>query len=237
MDDEQPEEPAGQSTAGAGTEQPVMSSLTPTAPAGVRRLTPVQPGDAVSLSATAADAEDLLPRVARGDADAFEALYDAMSAMVYGVIRRVLRDPAQSEEVLQDVMVEVWRTAPRFDRSRGTARGWVLTMAHRRAVDRVRSEQASRDREDRVGRRETQRPFDEVAAEVEHQVETDQLRAAMSSLTDVQRQAIELAYFGGNTYREVAVLLDTPLGTVKTRMRDGLIRLRDAMGSGEGVAS
>ncbi len=175
------------------------------------------------------DADTLMTLVARGNAQAYEALYDAISPQVYGVIRRVLRDPAQSEEVAQDVLVEVWRTAPRFDRSKGTARGWILTMAHRRAVDRVRSEQSSRDREKRVARQETERPFDGVAAEVEHRFETQQVREALSELTPVQREAIELAYYGGNTYREVATLLETPLGTIKTRMRDGLIRLRDAM--------
>lgn len=169
--------------------------------------------------------------VAAGDRAAFEALYDLMAPQVFGVIRRVLRDPAQSEEVAQDVLTDVWRTAPRFDTSRGSARGWILTMAHRRAVDRVRSEQSARDREERVARQETDRPFDRVASEVEHRFETAQVREALDSLTDVQRQAIELAYFGGRTYKQVAIDLDAPLGTVKTRMRDGLIRLRDAMGA------
>ncbi|WP_370325163.1 ECF RNA polymerase sigma factor SigK [Euzebya sp.] len=193
-----------------------------------RHLTTVSEADAAV--GAPADADALLVEVAKGDAAAFAALYDMMSPQVYGVVRRVLRDPAQSEEVAQDVLVEVWRTAPRFDRSRGTARSWVLTIAHRRAVDRVRSEQASRDREDRVGRESAERPFDAVADQVEQSLETEQVRAALDALTDVQREAIELAYYGGNTYREVAALLEAPVGTVKTRMRDGLIRLRDAMG-------
>lgn len=192
-----------------------------------RHLAPVPDGaPGVSLQS---DPDQLMTLVARGDAQAFAVLYDLLAPQVFGVVRRVLRDPAQSEEVAQDVLVELWRTATRFDRSRGSVRGWVLTMAHRRAVDRVRSEQASRDREDRVGRESPGRPFDEVAAEVEHAEEVGQVRDALSQLTDVQRQAIELAYYGGNTHREVATLLDTPLGTVKTRLRDGLIRLRDAM--------
>lgn len=174
----------------------------------------------------------LMALVAKGDMRAFEALYDQMGPQVFGVVRRVLRDPAQSEEVSQDVLVEVWRTAPRFDRSKGTARGWILTMAHRRAVDRVRSEQASRDREDRVGRQDVDRPFDRVAAEVEHRFERAQVHDALNELTEVQREAIEMAYYGGHTYREVAALLHTPLGTVKTRMRDGLIRLRDTLEMG-----
>lgn len=172
----------------------------------------------------------LLTLAARGDREAFASLYDLLAPQVFGVVRRVLRDPAQSEEVAQDVMVEVWRTATRYDASRGSARSWVLTMAHRRAVDRVRSEQSARDREGRVAQRDVHRPFDEVADAVEHRAESKAVREAMEQLTDVQREAIQLAYYGGNTYREVAALLDTPLGTVKTRMRDGLIRLRDALG-------
>jgi RNA polymerase sigma-70 factor, ECF subfamily len=209
----------GQSGEGGGVEDHSM--------AGARHLAPVPTtGPGAGLPA---DPDGLMGLVAKGNAEAFEALYDLMSPRVYGVVRKVLRDPAQSEEVAQDVLVEVWRTAPRYDRSRGSARAYILTMAHRRAVDRVRSEQASRDREVRAGRADPQRPFDRVADEVEHRAEAAQVRAALDQLTDVQREAIELAYYGGNTYREVAALLDAPLGTVKTRMRDGLIRLRDAM--------
>ncbi|WP_083441140.1 sigma-70 family RNA polymerase sigma factor [Nitriliruptor alkaliphilus] len=174
--------------------------------------------------------EDLLLRVARGDQTAFGSLFDRFSGLVFGVVKRMLRDPSQSEEVAQEVLVEVWRTATRFDPDRGSAQTWILTMAHRRAIDRVRSEQASRDRTDRIGQRDQVRAFDEVAEEVELRFEHEQVRGALSALTDLQREAVELAYYGGYTYREVAELLDTPLGTIKTRMRDGLIRLRDAMG-------
>ncbi|MTV24406.1 sigma-70 family RNA polymerase sigma factor [Nitriliruptoraceae bacterium ZYF776] len=174
--------------------------------------------------------EDLLLAVARGDRDAFASLYDRYAGLVFGVVKRVVRDPAQSEEVAQEVLVEVWRTAPRFDTERGSAQTWVLTMAHRRAIDRVRSEQASRDRAERIGRRDHGRAFDEVSESVELRFEHQQVREALSALTDLQREAVELAYYGGYTYREVAELLGTPLGTIKTRMRDGLIRLRDAMG-------
>jgi RNA polymerase sigma-70 factor (ECF subfamily) len=175
--------------------------------------------------------ESLLEAAGRGDHDAFAALYDELSAGVYGLVRRVLRDPAQSEEVTQEVFLEVWRTAPRFDAGRGTARTWVLTMAHRRAVDRVRSEQASRAREDRVGARERVPAVDVVAEAVESGVERQAVRDALARLTDLQRQALELAYFGGLTYREVAERLGAPLPTVKTRMRDGLLRLRQALES------
>lgn len=195
-------------------------------PAG-RRLRSVPDGSAVSEEASN---EDLLQRVGRGDQTAFATLFDNMSGQVYGVIRRVLRDPAQSEEVSQEVMVEVWRTATRFDPDKGSAATYVLTMAHRRAIDRVRSEQASRNRDERVGQRDHVRPFDEVSEEVQTRFEHERVRVALDELTALQREAVELAYYGGHTYREVAELLDTPLGTVKTRLRDGLIRLRDAMG-------
>ncbi len=179
---------------------------------------------------TEVDPQVLLLRVARGDQEAFELLFRHVAGAVLGVARRVLRDPEQAQEVAQEVMVEVWRTAPRFDPDRGSVMTWVLTMAHRRAVDRVRSAQASTDREHRVARQEHVTPFDEVAEAVEARFERQQVRNALGSLTEVQREAVELAYYGGLTQREVATLLGLPLGTVKTRMRDGLIRLRDELG-------
>lgn len=174
--------------------------------------------------------EDLLERVATGDQAAFAALYDQTGARVYGLVRRILRDPAQSEEVAQEVFLEVWRNASRFDRTRGRALTWLMTLSHRRAVDRVRSEQASRDRDTVVGSRDARPGFDMVAEEVEVRLEHRQVRRALDRLTGLQREAVELAYYSGYTYREVAELLDTPLGTVKTRLRDGLIRLRDELG-------
>lgn len=174
--------------------------------------------------------EDLLTRVARGENPAFELLYDQVANSVFGVVRRVLRDPAQSEEVTQEVLLEVWRTAPRFDASRGSASTWIHTMAHRRAIDRVRAAQASHDRDDRVAIRDHTPAFDQVAEEVEANLEREQVRRCLAGLTDLQREAVTLAYYGGHTYVEVAELLQAPLGTIKTRMRDGLIRLRDCLG-------
>jgi RNA polymerase sigma-70 factor (ECF subfamily) len=173
---------------------------------------------------------DLVQRTARGDSDAFAALYDDLAGPVYGMVLRVLRDPAQSEEVTQEVLVEVWRQASRYAPERGSVRAWVLTMAHRRAVDRVRSAQASTDREERVGHADADRPYDEVVEAVEHRLDVEQVRRALTVLTDLQREAVTLAYYGGYTHREVAELLGVPLGTVKTRLRDGMIRLRDEMG-------
>ena len=176
------------------------------------------------------DADQLLQAVARGDEAAFERLYDQVIGPVFGLIRRVVRDPAQSEEVAQEVMVELWRTAARYSPERGSAMTWVMTLAHRRAVDRVRSAQSSADRETRVSISEASRPFDEVAELVTMKLEHEQVRRCLGTLTDLQRESITLAYYGGRTYREVGELLDTPLGTIKTRLRDGLIRLRDCLG-------
>ena len=198
--------------------------------AAERWLHPVAEPSVVTRTAVEVGDDGLLLAVARGDQAAFAALYDSVGPLVHGVVRRVVRDPAQSEEVTQEVMVEVWRTAVRFDPDRGSARTWILTMAHRRAIDRVRSEQASRNRTERVAHQQHARSFDEVSERVELDIEHEQVRTALSTLTELQRQAVELAYYQGFTYREVADLLGTPLGTIKTRMRDGLIRLRDALG-------
>lgn len=174
--------------------------------------------------------EELIRRSARGDDDAFAQLYDATARTVFGAVLRVLRDPAQSEEVVQEVYVEVWRCAARFDASVGSGRGWILMIAHRRAVDRVRSAQATADRERHAGQHAVSRPYDDVVETVERSLEAEQLHRCLDGLTELQRESVTLAYYNGYSYPEVARLLDAPLGTIKTRMRDGLIRLRDCMG-------
>lgn len=175
------------------------------------------------------DLDQSLLAAGRGDRQAFADVYDAISGAVFGVIRKVLRDPAMSEEVAQDVLLEVWRTAPRFDPERGKASTWILTIAHRRAIDRVRAEQAGRDRIERVGIAEHTPAYDSTAAAVEHADDRRRVARALDVTTDLQREAIELAYYEGLTYRQVADELGVPLGTVKTRMRDGLLRMREAL--------
>lgn len=175
--------------------------------------------------------ELLLGHVARGDEAAFEQVYDQVVGTVYGLVRRVVRDPAQSQEVVQEVLVEVWRTASRYEPGRGSAMAWIMTLAHRRAVDRVRAEQASSVRQARVASSQQPVAYDEVAEDVEGRLERERVRRCLGTLTELQRESVALAYYEGYTYREVAELLTVPLGTVKTRMRDGLIRLRDCLGA------
>jgi RNA polymerase sigma-70 factor (ECF subfamily) len=184
------------------------------------------------VEAASPDLALLLRRAARGDESAFAELYDATAARVYGLVRRVVRDPHQAEEVAQEIYLEVWRTSARYDADRGSAQAWILTIAHRRAVDRVRSAEAASRREETYERRNREVEHD-VTAEVAHaSLEARRVRGALEALTPVQREAVSLAYLGGYTHTEVAGLLDLPLGTAKTRIRDGLIRLRDTLGVG-----
>ncbi|MGR0319113.1 ECF RNA polymerase sigma factor SigK [Agromyces sp. ZXT2-3] len=181
-------------------------------------------------AASAPTLDDLLVATGSGDRAAFGDLYDRTAARIFGLVRRVVIDPAQAEEVAQDVFLEVWQTAPRFDPGRGSAISWMFTLAHRRAVDRVRSAQSARDRDARIGARDLDVPVDSVAEAVEVRLDHERARVALAELSDLQRECVTLAYYGGLTQSEIAERLDVPLGTVKTRMRDGLIRLRRVMG-------
>jgi RNA polymerase sigma-70 factor (ECF subfamily) len=182
------------------------------------------------LSPPGPDLNELLTLVARGDQVAFETVYDRVAPAVFGLVLRVLRDTAQSEEVAQEALLEVWRTAGRFDPARGQALAWVLTIAHRRAVDRVRSERAAAEREARAASAASPPPADEVAETVESSLEAERVRHCLDGLTGAQRESITLAYYSGLSYPQVASKLGLALGTVKTRIRDGLRRLRDCLG-------
>jgi len=183
-----------------------------------------------TATVTSTDLDGLLRRVAQRDADAFAAFYDATRARVYGLVTRVLRDRGYSEETTQDVYLQVWRTAEGYDPASGTALAWLLTLAHRRAVDRVRSEQAATQRESRYGSATVETPADNVSDAVVASDERRQVAACLDGLTDIQRECIELAYYQGMTYVQVSERLSANLATVKSRMRDALRGLRNCLG-------
>jgi RNA polymerase sigma-70 factor (ECF subfamily) len=193
------------------------------------------PPDPLSLRrasrASKADASltELMARVADGDEAAFVALYDQVAPAVYGLARRVVRGAEQAEEVAQEALLEVWRTATRFDSSRGTPMTYVLTLTHRRAVDLVRREQSAKNREQRAAVA-ADTAYDVVDETVTGRLESQQVRECLEALTALQREAVTLAYYDGHTYPEVAALLGVNPSTVKTRMRDGLLRLKDCLG-------
>lgn len=192
-------------------------------------LVPRDLDDVDGSSATLTN-EDLLQQVAVGDREAFAQLYDRTAPRVFGLVKRLLRDHAQSEEVTQEIFLEIWQSAGRYDSSKGGAIAWMLTMTHRRAVDRVRASQASRNRDARIGIRDLAIDYDTVVESVEVHIESERVKEAMMRLTELQRQAVQLAYFGGYSHSEVSAMLSVPIGTVKTRLRDGMIRLRDELG-------
>ncbi|MCJ0905111.1 sigma-70 family RNA polymerase sigma factor [Rhodococcus sp. ARC_M6] len=172
----------------------------------------------------------ILEQVARGDQSAFAEFYDRTSSRVYGMVLRVLRDPGFSEEAVQEVYLQAWSAAEQFDPARGSALAWLLTLAHRRAVDRVRSEQSSSDRQALYDTTNTTPEFDVVSEEVTRRDEHRAITACLDTLTPTQRESVTLAYYGGRTYREVAEDLGVAIPTIKSRIRDGLIRLRGCLG-------
>jgi RNA polymerase sigma-70 factor, ECF subfamily len=173
---------------------------------------------------------ELMGRIANGDQTAFADFYDATSRTVYGIVLRVLRDRAQAEEVAQEVYVEAWTSAPRFDAELGSPTGWLNTIAHRKAVDRVRSSERNLAREQRHFNAEAQQVTADTSDIVVAQDESQRVREALDQLPEAQRTALRMAYFEGRTYREVAEFLELPLGTVKTRIRDAMKRLRHHLG-------
>ncbi|HZU49099.1 MAG TPA: sigma-70 family RNA polymerase sigma factor [Mycobacterium sp.] len=175
------------------------------------------------------DLDALLRRVARRDTDAFAAFYDRTRARVYGLVSRVVRDTGYSEETTQEIYLEVWRTAENYDSTKGSPLAWVLTMAHRRAVDRVRAEQASMQRESRYGAVTVEPSSDVVADTAIAGDERRRVIECLDGLTDAQRQCIEMAYYGGLTYVEVSQRLSANLSTIKSRMRDAFRGLRNCL--------
>jgi len=190
------------------------------------------PASASGTVTSSANAElaQLLKASSLGEEAAFAKLYDATVARLFGLVLRTVRDPAQAEEVTQDAYLDIWRNSARFDPDRGSAMSWLMTIGHRKAVDRVRSAEATRRRDTTYEAREQGPAFDQTVEDAHRNLDAHRVHRAMDTLTQTQRRSLELAYFGGYTHREVAAMLDIPLGTAKTRIRDGLIRLRDTLG-------
>ncbi|NNM26535.1 MAG: sigma-70 family RNA polymerase sigma factor [Phycisphaerales bacterium] len=202
-----------------------MNALAEARPA----LFPPHPWHHDPIVILAPDPGVLIQRVQQGDQAAFADLYDTLAPVVFGAVKRVVRDPAMSEEVTQEVFVELWRTAARFDSARASVSTWAVTIARRRAVDRVRKEQSQRNRIDDLGRQPHDvgvEPGDSVVASLD----AERITRALDGLPDDQRVVIELAFLEGHAHGTIAEMLDLPLGTVKGRVRGGLKRLRSLIG-------
>jgi RNA polymerase sigma-70 factor (ECF subfamily) len=203
----------------------------PSGPGGdASRADPAAQREVIGREAEAAHLADLVARSSRGHEEAFSELYDLTSSRIYGLVLRVLRSADHAAEVTQEVFVEVWRQSARYAPDKGSVLAWMSTMAHRRAVDRVRSVSSEVARDENYAVAAVVPDVDHVWEDVEQKLDTERVRKGMASLTSIQREALGLAYFGGYTQTQVASLLKLPLGTVKTRIRDGLIGLRDALG-------
>ncbi len=206
-------------------------SAVPTGPGGdASRTDPAHRSEGGGREAEAAHLAELVARSSRGHEEAFSELYDLTASRLYGLVLRVLRSADHAAEVTQEVFVEVWRQSARYAPDKGSVLAWMSTMAHRRAVDRVRSVTSEVARDEHYAVSAAVRETDQVWEGVEQKLDVERVRKGMASLTAIQREALGLAYFGGYTQTQVASLLKLPLGTVKTRIRDGLIGLRDALG-------
>ncbi len=206
-------------------------SAVPSGPGGdASRTAPAARSEGLGREAEAAHLAELVARSSRGHEEAFSELYDLTASRIYGLVLKVLRSADHAAEVTQEVFVEVWRQSARYAPDKGSVLAWMSTMAHRRAVDRVRSVSSEVARDEHYAVTVVVREADHVWEHVEQKLDTERVRKGMASLTAIQREALGLAYFGGYTQTQVASLLKLPLGTVKTRIRDGLIGLRDALG-------
>lgn len=180
--------------------------------------------------AGASELDAVLHRVARGSLADFATLYDRTAARVYGLVLRVLRDAGYSEETTQEIYLEVWRNAGKYDPDRGSALAWLLAMAHRRAVDRVRAERAAGLRESRYGAASAEPPGDVVVDAVIVSDEQRRVVECLDGLPEKQRECVELTYYNGLTYNEASERLSVKPSTIKTRMQDALRRLRECLG-------
>lgn len=171
----------------------------------------------------------LLAAAGDGDREAFTRFYRETSPRVFGLARRILRSPAAAEEATQEVYLQVWSAAARYDPDRSSAIGWLMMITHRRAVDRVRAEESAAGREIVYGHTHLGRDHDIVSETVDQRLDEQAVRDCLEVLTSTQREALALAYYSGRTYREVADHLESPLPTVKSRIRDGLKRLQSCL--------
>ena len=185
-------------------------------------------------SSTADDADRaVLVRLADGELDALEDLYDRYKTMAYSIAYRITNDASLAEDVVQEAFLGAWRNASRYAEGRGSVKTWLLSIVHHRAIDAVRRRPPTSELPDTA---DTLVPaaltLPDVWGEVAAELDAETVRAAVGALSDVQREAIELAYFGGLTQQEIAAQTDTPLGTVKSRMRLGLLAMRRSIEGG-----
>jgi RNA polymerase sigma-70 factor, ECF subfamily len=181
--------------------------------------------------ATVADDADraALERIARDELGALDDLYERYKTMAYSIAYRITNDATLAEDVVQEAFLGVWRNAARYVEGRGSVKTWLLSIVHHRAIDAVRRRRATVELPERDDAPPPPLRLPDVWAEVSSNLDADEVRAALAALTDVQREAIELAYFGGLTQVEIAERTGTPLGTVKSRMRLGLLAMRKVL--------